>query len=667
MKTLESYQLQDELYKMKQLLNRAVFSSSCREKNQYLTQLRNLSSEFLSRYERVEQNNNQKQKEYDDINNKLNEAHENVIKTKQTLEVLKKLRKKGLTIEKSKIINEISVIENELKERLNLERPNLLSESTEKKIDDDLEGIYLWDIKLQRYEELACTLQKRVISVEDNQVWAEKIADEFGSVQGLIDTFYSLTEENARLKKDETEFLGDPIGRRRNYTHISPFFSRALVSSLQKELMKQNHVLDTFDSDSVYLNQRNPVPDILNFGTDSEAIDFDSISHDSNFIMSAYVPPSNSSQREKTGLTLFEALEEMKTSVSSVKEQVDKLEEDLSTLREYVVPDDPSSKTRYQLLVDVNHTLMDQMKETHLKIDSNNIEISNLLNQFDEISQEKFKHQSTILYILKPYIQLRKDHFELLCIQTHDHNIDEALASVASRFSLDILHHDNQNPNVYDYLHPKLLEDILKDKLNNGMLSPPKPVRKNEKRKSRLASSRYEPLLTSMKKVFQFSKDTPIKHGALSPIESTRSPEEKQNKPHPFLLPTYENQSVYLRRLLAQCLTSRLAEIDGYIYSVNNKSHMEFIESWKIFENSLKNDVRSKLYDFEMLQTDCFAKIQFCGNHILRKTTINAESMTAPQIKLDMETQIDDPTPKKPTKGKPIIVKPNSAMRKKKL
>lgn len=464
-KTID-YQNSDEMNKMNTLFNKASCSSSNREKNQLLTQLRTISLDIDSKFEKIIKRNSIREKEFASLQKNYEELKKKLDLTRMHLDQKMELENRGIKSDKEKIITATKETEEKIKSYCPLERPNLLQEALEKEVKEDphLKPILLWDIEMQRYEELIYILQKRIIAVEENHEFADKILEEFGSVYGLIDEYKSLTIENQKLKQEETQFVNDPVVKRRN--SISLFSVRKMILALQKELQTQLLLLSSLDKENSnkYSFKKNPSSNSFEnnkSGRKEDPIDkaisieqdFDSICNDPNFTMF-----TNDNNDNETDLSTEKAIEEQKNNIIQTEEQLQKLENDLNQMRKVVLKADSSLGSKYQKLFDLNQRLLGQINSIHEKIDSLNEEAILLFDKLKEMRENKNAYQFRISSIFDPYRHLLSDFFDLSAHLSRNIQIDKTLSNISSIFAKDIVKENAKQQPLFEYINPQLNE-----------------------------------------------------------------------------------------------------------------------------------------------------------------------------------------------------------------
>lgn len=686
----------DEMHKMSTLFNRASSSSSNREKNQLLTQLRTMALDYLSKYEKVVTRNSISEKELLSLHKNYENLKTKLDITKMHVDQQEELRHRGSISNNDDIINKIKQYEEELQTFGPFERPELLSNAKNAPFEDNLKSILLWDIQTQRLEELIYALQKRIITVEENQERSQQIIDEFGSVFGLIDVYKSLSIENQKLKKEEAQFFGDSVVRRRNNSLISVFTVRQLIKILQKEFAFQNDLLsslettnqiDIFKSSSTDKFTKNRPKPVRNmYKTRSDAVltsteklvqspfvniiyeDFDNVCNDEEFKMTTAVTmmPTGALDASVTKtLPINEAIQETEKNITLAKTQLLKIEEDVSNARQYKFPTDKTMGNRVIKLIELTQKLFDQIEECHKKIDAANIQIDKDLKQFEVLLVNKYNYQRKAASVFDPYKSLLYDYHLLNKEYSHNVQIDKSLASVSSLLVRDSISEDPKIHPLFFYFQPLFLdaEATLRSHKEKLLQIEKEKAKEKEKEKEPLVSwksSRGKPKFSFQRwmasPVISQSQtpkemispatsnmassrvETNIETSNSSSLSSSRKVEPKRVK---------KEEKIFTTNLL-----TILAELCGPLFGKHNKSHTFFRETWNRIHVDLKNQMNDTLSMYDMGQRNLISTVQLCSNKILVKNYKNISTMTLPEQRIDMETQYEKPEKKAKTTKK---------------
>lgn len=679
---------QDEIHRLGTLFNRAVSSSSNREKNQLLIQLRKIATENISRFEELTVNSGIKSRDLAISTKKVVEAKANLDYVKDRVELLKALMEKGKKIESGQIINEIKQIEEELSTFAPLEKPESMNNLLNKKLKPEMESVMLCDFKLQRLEDLIYMLQRRIVSVEQNQECSESILQEFGSIFGLIDVYKTLQIENQKLKREEVKYIDDSIAKRYHFADMNPGISRDFAYCYQQDLSRQTEILSSYqtstgealksastatfkpkiNSQGVSRNlsqtsafQKNLPASNIDFIIENQP-DFETVVIDKNFIMSTDVSQGPSMYRERssssfhssrTPSTYSETVDELKNQIRVAEEQNEKLESDLNELRKVKLTPEASWGNRLARLVELNNTLM-----AKLTVIQNNITKINNINhekieKLVKILLEKSHHEQVISNAFRPYRSILRDHYTLRSNMLHNTAIMHTMFGVSSRFAVEIFGDidpkQSRSP-IYTYLAPLCNEDV--DRL---FIETQKRRREEEERRRK----EEEEAAKNPKKIipsFSFSnKKNEIKKVRMEnmslanlitekPITSFGSSSSIMETALEFIKESTPKQAI--DQFVRFGLVTNLAQTNAFLKGKTNNSHDIFLEMWKQERDDLVNILDLKLHEYSDFQHEVISTIQTASHEILIKEKSHTFTQTESDKVNDIETQTEAPESK---------------------
>ena len=407
--TKEQRQHVEEFGRIGALFNRAIATSSQREKDAGLTELKQTSVEQVQTLEKQLKTNEQKRAELAQLQKNYKELEKVFQTTVLNKKLLDKLYEKDLEINKEKEQKKIIELEKEISHYSHLERPNLMNEAIKK---GKKVGIRLYDVRIQRTEEEIYALRKRILNVESNQTFSKQIKNEFGSTFGLIDTYDKLLEENKKLKEHEYEILNDPISKRRNISGISIEGARDLATFFQVQFGTELDVLGVLGIHDKPKNSQ----------------DFDLICQDLNFTEEIVTKQSNVKQPD---------------DAEDLKKELDQLMEERSKLQEPVF--DPTSQFRGRdgkllelltFLIKDLHKKNTDINEASSKSDEKIREIHKTAHSLREMKLKYFS-------IFEPYRSLVNSHVQLMAKLSRNRSVLKTLSSVGSQLSLKNLFFDD--------------------------------------------------------------------------------------------------------------------------------------------------------------------------------------------------------------------------------
>jgi len=220
------------------LFNRALASSSLREKQFVLNDVKNSSYELVCLLEEVTRENERKcsilsgiNKETDEIKCKLRDTHE-VVKTANRLLL------KGDSMVKNEAIGQIMGIEAEIKRMFFIDRPD------PNEINEKSSNLKIYDRKVKSLEDLVFYLRKKVSEIEESHDKFPSVLSQYGSISNLYDQFNRENRENKLLKSFEKTYANDKIAKRRSLNSVNMQVLRNLTLIYQNEINEAHDLME---------------------------------------------------------------------------------------------------------------------------------------------------------------------------------------------------------------------------------------------------------------------------------------------------------------------------------------------------------------------------------------------------------------------------------------
>ena len=451
-KTANEVAAANEQHQMNNIFNKAISSSSNREKNTLIGELRQLSSSYLVRMENLNLLNQQKQLELEILKKNLQNKEKDLADTQLKKAFLQLLiaKAKSPDFKQKPIIDAIRQLEEEIGSLDVLSEPETLDSLliSNNSLPEE-KSIQLLDLKLRRAEESAYAHQKRIISVERNEECSDEIVSEFGSIFGLIDAYQSLCLENQRLKSEETEFLNDFVIRRHHLESLNNNFARVVITYLRSEFADLRRTLSVLQYNTSFKKAQSSTH-LISFnqpkhseGSNSarrekfrrpksaidkviESIpDFDSLCRDKNF-----VPFEKADQ---------EHFEKIQKQMEETIAQITKMREELIPLRKYKLISNEMTKNRLSVLTELNIRLFSQIAVLSDNIDQSYKEFDEMADQLMNVFYEKAEYRAKYSSIFEPYRYLLVSDKELKIHQYRNHAILSSLFSINSEIGEELM------------------------------------------------------------------------------------------------------------------------------------------------------------------------------------------------------------------------------------
>ena len=617
--TVNQQQHVEEFARIGALFNRAIATSSMREKDAGLNELKATSVEQVQTLENQIKYNEKKTIELAELQEKFDVLQAEYDKMVMNKRLLEKLMERDLEIDQKKTMKEIQKFEDVIQSYGKLERPNLMKEALD---SPDNKGILLYDVMNQRIEECIYALRKRILEVDKNQAFSAKITSEFGSTFGLIDTYDQLTQENKRLKDDEYQVSMDPLSKRRNITQMSNASARDLLAFLQQEYRSE---IDSLK--------------ILHSHDDNEnGKDFDELCKDENFTEK---PPRSIDQKE----------------IKELEEEFSELMKKKNELPEPVFDPTGKFKGRDGKLIELLTFLV---KDMHKR----NNEIRETTNLIEEKTKELYEMAKSLryeklkyYYIFDPYYSLLGSHEQLMHNQQRNLSVLFTLASLSSSFSVS-------SEDIEGYFRQKvqILARMKKHQHEQELQRLQEQAAASKARKSR--------------RLLSPPKDQDTKNRLKKMLSMPPSKYPKIEDEAPFDPSIVQKSTKILPRINFNIIKNKdnidLKDVEYHFTNFYSASILCELMA-PLFKHPAKrlNEVWHQIYnglisivqdDFRYFSEDMHKQldtIRQCGYRILSYEKADAESQTVNKKFMDVEVQNEDkplhPPPKKKepaTKGK---------------
>lgn len=667
----------DDFYRINVLLNRAASSSSNREKNSLMCQIRALTNEHFQKADRLFANNAIKTKELEGLEKSYSDIQQQLELVKGRLSLLNLLKRRAMNSDLTVQSDIIRTVEKDLLSYGTMERESLVSDCADSEFSREEKIIMMHDIRMQRIEELIYMLQKRIISVEQNQECSEQIFDEFGSVFGLIDVFKSLQIENQKLKREESVFLDDAITRRRISTHISQLMARSMTVLLQRELKQESELLSRLGSqrDMFRSISHNKIPaqrsgkgsrislertrSVMSTGarakpspkgnTTVDAVlelrpDFDSMCNDPDFVLSnkmTVMPSGRMDSAVVVDLSPQEAIEETLKQIEVAKDQEQKVMKELEEKRKFSLSPEKDSGTRVVRLVELNQRMMSQIATVQDELTAKNEEIERLMNKLTEVVSSRNYYSVKGALVFPPFRNLLKDNNILKFWQAKNKGIITTLYSICCQIGYDLL----DSRSVRDTPISSVLVPTIEEQEFEAMETQRR--KEEERRKEKRSEKKAKPSLGDRFTVkVEASKSRGDMHFDMPTVlpmnsRARTARRETRNKFELYSLLTHT----------ADC---------GSCCNGGTDFHKRFMKMWRHLEHETKDVLNNNLAELLKWQCEQMKRLKEAYRGILVREMAEVETMTDNQERREEEVQTVDvkTDAKKAKKATPKIIAP---------
>ena len=630
-------QQKPELKKITNLVNKALTSTSLKEKNDLLQEMRVIWIPQNEELEAITASNNDKQRELDSYTQKRDQYQHDC----ETLSVNTSFYYRAQNVRDRKneatLSRLIQNTEAEISKISTLSSPNKIHQINELSSNPDKHLFTLLDLNLSRLEELAYAYKKRLLIVEQSQESTDLILKEFGSVYGLLDREKELAEENEKLKNDEKAFIHDAFTRRRKFAEMSPNVARTMATVFKSEIENQKYTLENYE------NCGFEIPD-----TSSEEIDFDAVCRDPGFA----TEPNHYEESEFTAndelteklLQTTDARERLKV----LKELIEQLENNNSRLMSEIntarqkkrkLPETPT--TRLERLIEENDQLFSRIAKEQDTLDSKSEESIRMAKDVLTLIKHRSGYKQNYIDVFGQYRDLSKAHAEITKELYRDKTVLKSLLYMSSATGTELLEGiDNSNKSPLNEMLANQITEIAKVLEDTAPPPPPPhvdPPKEEQPEEISIMSIVKNGMKKSKRKHRESLTNVPV------PADILSSERDKPSQPMESEIPKPKDQlMVHPTPAELYNAVSMVLDLGGYVIGHDKRyhahAHFELMRILNRFSKGSKED----LFNFQREFHENFMKIRFSANQILVKQKENISIQTEAAPRMDEEIQVGE-------------------------
>lgn len=636
-------QSRPELKKITSLVNKALTSTSLKEKNDILQEMRVMWIPQNEELENILTVNTEKSAE-------LEKMQKQMVTLQNTCDTLKtntsfyykaemiRSRRSEATIERS-----IKSTEAELTKIASVNFPQKLSQVNELKEQPDQFLFTLIDLNLARLEEMAYAYKKRLLIVEQSQESTDLILKEFGSVYGLLDREKQLADENQKLRDEEKSYIKDAFTRRRKFAEMPPVVARNLSSVFKRSIEFEKDMLENFSGCNF------EVPDVQ--GSD---LDFDAICGDTGFT----TEPNHFDEQEfsSTSDELAEQLNNAKDSrdrlrilrelIHVMETNNAKLMQDITACRQKRRPHQETPQTRLDKLLEENDHLFERVAAAQDSLEKNTEESCALAKDVLTMMKHRSGFQQAFVDTITQLRDLSKGHTVVKSMLSLDKDIVSTITMVTSALGKYLLESDCNAMRTQIESEVNSSAKALEDSQPPPpvVTAPPKEeVHEEEVSMMSLATRQKKPRKPRQHKD-NVSTGRPTDKNSVTPeVASTLSLEIPQ--PISSIVEKPLNPSELLmgasRAELLNAVSLAL-DLGGFTVGINLGLHDLFHDSFKNMLSQFKGDTSAHMQTFGQHMAENFGTIRLCSNRILVKQKENVAIQTEAAPRSDECIQVGE-------------------------
>ena len=641
-----------ELKKITNLVNKALTSTSLKEKNDLLQEMRVIWIPQNEELEAITASNNEKQRELDSYTQRRDQTEKDC----ETLKVNTSFYYKAQTVRDRKneaaLSRLIQNTEAEISKISTLSSPNKLNQVNELSSNPDKHLFTLTDLNLSRLEELAYAYKKRLLIVEQSQESTDLIVKEFGSVYGLLDKEKELAEENERLKNDEKAFIHDAFTRRRKFAEMSPNVARTMTTVFTTEIQNQNYTLETYQNCNFEIPHDN-----------NNEIDFDAVCHDSGFATEPnHFEEAEFTANDETTDKLLQATDP-RDRLRVFKELIEQLENNNNRLmteinqcrqkkRRYV----ETSTSRFEKLVEENDSLFQRIAREQDLVDSRSEESERIAKDLMTLIKHRSGYSQHYVDTFAQYRDLSKAHAELTREIYRDKAVLSTILHITCTTGDDLMRFadGNRDPSPVSELLSSQIKDEAKAIEDSVPPPPVQPVevpkeeppeeisimsiakggfRKQRRKVHRDNSKTHMPTDSITAQTSAAEKQTISQTSSVQMSVQQTQQSAEPVKEKPLRKPT--GAELYNAVSLA-------LDLGGFVIGNDKRYHAAaHFELMRILDKFFKG-TKENLDEFQKYFHENFMKIRFSSNQILVKQKENIAIQTEAAPRMDEDTQTSE-------------------------
>ncbi|OHT14439.1 hypothetical protein TRFO_15234 [Tritrichomonas foetus] len=461
-----------EMKKILGVANKAIVSTSLKEKNDLLLDLQELFTPFIENFDKHQTILRIKNDELNGLKKKLNEATNLKDTLQRNTAFYLNANQARIRPTEDKLIESIQNLEDEISSHHPLDFPERLEKALKLPEKSYQKLFSIIDINLRRIEELAYAYKKRLIVVEESQESTEVVARDYGSINNLIEKVNSLEKENEKLKADEKVFIHDAITRRRKFAQMTPGSARCFIKTFKDMIQADNFIIKSFREEGFEADFENA------------DLDFDAVSPDTGFKTEpTHFDASDFGNTTEPDIIApilgNKSLEEMVSAFQKVNHNIEatnsKLLGEITAIPFRYYKQKESILSRIDKIGEANERLLMKVHSLNHDLDFKNQEVLNMANMLQRTNKEKLNYNAFYVYSLGKIKRLTESHVKLIHRQTTNKRILQLLYQTVSSWGLSMFYSNQPKPT---------LQNNTKNSSNDINKPAPKP-----KPKSRAASA----------------------------------------------------------------------------------------------------------------------------------------------------------------------------------
>ncbi|KAK8892379.1 hypothetical protein M9Y10_029605 [Tritrichomonas musculus] len=422
-----------EVKKVLTLTNKAIVSTSLKEKNDILLNLQELFTPLYESFEKHQTILRIKNDELNGLRKKLSEAQNQKDTLQRNTAFYFQAEKVRTIHNENRLIDSIKDLEEQILQRNQLAHPDRLSESLELPENSDQRLFSLIDLNLQRIEELAYAYKKRLIVVEESQESTEVVLRDYGSINHLLSRVQELEDENEKLKQDEKVFIHDAITKRRKFAQMTPTCARDMITVFKNFIKADKSTIQSYFDEEFSVD------------LDDSTLDFDNVSADDGFKEepSHFEASDFGNTTEPEMITpiienddLSAKVDAFKKVISSVEATDAKISNEIASIPNHYDNRKYATVSHIDKLAESNEKILGKIHTLSSDLDTKNQEVIDISGQIFEMTKERKNLMQFYVHSLGDLKRLTESHIIIIQRQALNKTILTLLFQLCSSFGI---------------------------------------------------------------------------------------------------------------------------------------------------------------------------------------------------------------------------------------
>ena len=626
------------------LLNKAIVSTSLKDKNDVLNEVRKVWEPQNSNFESLQKVLAIKTDELASLRSQLSSDITSLDTLRTNTSFVERLDILQQRHPKETLVSTVRELEADISKHHPVQFPEKLDDALAIK-DEGIQLFNLRDLSLHRLEQLAYAFRKRLLVVEQSQDSTEDVVREFGSINDLIDQMHILEAENEELRNEEKRYIHSAITRRRKFATLTPHCARELAIVYRNLLAGERTVLHEMD----------------NMGYENASLDIDAVMKDQGFSVGS----TEFDTQEFVNMTepdmidvivenenLAEKVKAFERLIDTTEAQVTKVLSEIQTSKDNYVRPPEGSRTRMGKLMESNEILLDKVAVINRTIDDQQKDVTEQARELCQMIREKEQVEVELIHRLYKMRDLAASHVLIMNRAFLNRDVVSNLYHLVSAMGNGLLNPGTET-DLAEYLERRFTsltarmqaEEIARrraEALKNA--APPEEETREP-----------EPLtpLELQQKLMQRKRKKSVRQRRTSVKSQKVNPEDM----HIDIEPAKQLEAAAYAEMFFASTRPRLevlhglataSEIAGYLKGVDKPFRQKIDRMMAPCVETLQKEMKAVIQSFEGKSTTDLNQVNMLANGILVKEKENISVQTEAVVRGNISSQTVEMSPAKP-------------------